>query len=187
MSHLHSSSVAPCLLETWHLTESQLFYWLLKQCGEETLAFDLLQETFLRALQKQKGFCDIQNQRAWLFRVAANLLTDERRQSHKLDYNYNFEVCDDNSEEPPVVDSLAQCLPKALKRLPPNDKAIIESCDLNGMSQKDFAQHAGLTLPAAKSRLQRARTKLRETLKSQCQIHLDEQQRVCCFVPNKEK
>jgi RNA polymerase sigma-70 factor (ECF subfamily) len=186
MSDTNPSSAVPCLLETWHLTESELFRWLRKQCGDEALAFDLLQETFLRALQKQKGFCDIQNQRAWLFRVAANLLTDERRQSNKFAYEHNFETHAGDKDETPVVDSLAQCLPKALKRLSATDKAIIESCDLQGMSQKAFAQQAGLSLPATKSRLQRARIKLRDTLKSQCQIRLDDQQRVCCFFPKND-
>ncbi|MGY5650222.1 sigma factor-like helix-turn-helix DNA-binding protein [Vibrio cincinnatiensis] len=83
----------------------------------------------------------------------------------------------------PTVDSLAQCLPKALRRLDPVDKMIIEACDLNGMSQHAFAQQHGLSLSATKSRIQRAREKLRQTLKTQCQIRFDDQQRVCCFVP----
>ncbi|RBM47914.1 hypothetical protein DLR65_13880 [Vibrio tarriae] len=36
------------------------------------MSFDLLQDTFLKALQQRQAFCDIQNQIAWLYRVARN-------------------------------------------------------------------------------------------------------------------
>lgn len=179
--------VRPCLLEIWHLSETGLFRWLLKQCHDQDLAFDLLQETFLRALQQEQAFCTITNQRAWLFRVAANLLNDQWRAAELLSFNEPLlEQVEDKVEPSPAVDSLAQCLPKALRRLTPEDKMIIEACDLNGMSQQAFAKQQGLTLSATKSRIQRAREKLRQILKTQCQIRFDEQQNVCCFIPRQD-
>jgi len=183
MNSTHSTPV-PCLLDTWHRSESTLFRWLVKQCQDHDLAFDLLQETFLRALQQERAFCDITHQRAWLFRVSANLLADQWRANEKLSFDQQWlEKAVEMDDLAPTVDSLAQCLPKALRRLEPADKMIIEACDLNGMSQYAFAQQHGLSLSAAKSRIQRAREKLRQTLKTQCQIRFDDQQRVCCFVP----
>jgi RNA polymerase sigma-70 factor, ECF subfamily len=186
ISNTQSPALMPCLLETWHLTESQLFRWLVKQCHSEDLAFDLLQETFLRALQQKQAFCEIENQKAWLFRVASHLLMDEWRHSQK------FDIRDDEANldriEPPVniepIDSLAQCLPKALAMLSPDDRLIIERCDIHGESQQAFAEQYGLTLSAAKSRIQRARNKLRSILKENCQIRYDENQKVCCFFPS---
>lgn len=180
-----ASQAAPCLLEAWQLLEPELFLWLLKKSQSETLAFDLLQETFLRALQQHNGFCDIANQRAWLYKVSANLLKDEwRRSAKKVALS---EIVADNIEEKIAiispVDSLTQCLPKALDRLTNEDRVIIESCDIKGMSQQEFARSYGLTISASKSRLQRARIKLKQTLKAHCQIRFDEQQKVCCFFP----
>ncbi|MGY5450533.1 sigma-70 family RNA polymerase sigma factor [Agarivorans sp. MS3-6] len=185
MSDICDSLTVPCLLDTWHLTESELYYWLLKQSANQDIAFDLLQETFLRALQQKKAFCDIKNQRSWLFRVARNLYVDMLRQSKRLSYDDGLllSAYADTTEEQPVVDSLAQCLPIALKQLSPADQNIIEACDLKGMAQQQFANQHGLSLSATKSRIQRARNKLKLTLKKQCQIRLDEQQRVCCYVP----
>ncbi|MCG3728133.1 sigma-70 family RNA polymerase sigma factor [Vibrio cincinnatiensis] len=183
MNSTHSTPV-PCLLDTWHRSESTLFRWLVKQCQDHDLEFDLLQDTFLRALQQEYAFCDITHQRAWLFRVSANLLADQWRANEKLSFDEQWlEKAVEMDDLAPTVDSLAQCLPKALRRLEPADKMIIEACDLNGMSQYAFAQQHGLSLSAAKSRIQRAREKLRQTLKTQCQIRFDDQQRACCFVP----
>ncbi|CAM3758073.1 ECF RNA polymerase sigma factor SigE [Vibrio aerogenes CECT 7868] len=180
----HSSAV-PCLSRTWHLSESVLFHWLLRLCGDQDLAFDLLQETFLRALSQDKDFCTIKNQQAWLFRVARNLLTDEQRKKHQFttDADITFDILPDVPQELPPVDSLAQCLPKALGKMSAEDRAIIEACDLQGMGQQQYAASHNLTLPAAKSRIQRARLRLREILKTQCRIRFDEHQKVCCFFP----
>jgi RNA polymerase sigma-70 factor (ECF subfamily) len=180
-----ATQAMPCLLETWHLSESLLFHWLIKQCHDEDMAFDLLQETFLRALLQENAFCDIDNRRAWLFRVAVNLLNDQWRMKAKVNFDDQvFTYISVESEQLTPIDSLAQCLPKVLLRINSADKLIIEACDLNGMSQQEFAQKNGLTLSATKSRIQRARNKLKQTLKTQCQIRFDEQQRVCCFIPS---
>ena len=176
------------ILETWHLSESALFRWLLKQCCDEDLAFDLLQETFLRALKQEKSFCEIANQQAWLFRVARNLLTDEWRKATKFEAGGLLaqQRLPDLPEALPPVDSLAQCLPKALAKLSQTDRSIIEACDLQGVSQHQYAAQHGLSLPATKSRIQRARIRLKDILKTQCQIRFDEHQNVCCFFPERD-
>jgi RNA polymerase sigma-70 factor (ECF subfamily) len=83
------------------------------------------------------------------------------------------------------VESLADCLPRALTELSADDREAITLCDLEGMSQEAYAQRKGLSLPGAKSRVQRARRRLREHLGTACQVRFDEAGRVCCFVPRK--
>ncbi|NNN44714.1 sigma-70 family RNA polymerase sigma factor [Vibrio sp. 1-1(7)] len=176
------TSVVPCLMETWHFSESELYRWLLKQTGDSDLSFDLLQDTFLKALQQKQAFCDIQNQRAWLYRVARNMLIDKQRKTNQEQFQ---ELSDNESiwqeHELSAVDSLAQCLPKALSNLTESEREIIKQCDLQGLTQQAFAEQNGLTLVATKSRIQRARQKLKHILQTQCHIRFDEQQRVCCF------
>jgi RNA polymerase sigma-70 factor (ECF subfamily) len=179
------NNVAPCLLSTWEMVENSLYQWLYKQSNDEALALDILQETFLRGLQRDNSFCDIENQKAWLFRVASNLLTDEWRKQSRLE---SLEVMDYanlihplNMDDPVV--GLVQCLPKALACLTAEEREVIERCDLQGIKQQDFAASAGLSLPAVKSRVQRARTKLKQHLNTNCSIRFDEFNRVCCFFP----
>lgn len=180
-----SQGAVPCLLTTWETTETELYYWLVKQTADESVAADLLQETFLKALQQQRSFCDIDNQKAWLYRVAHNLLVDSQRREGKrshIDISDIELVCEE--VETPTVDKLCQCLPKALNKLSTCDRTIITECDLLGCSQQQFAKQHQLTLTATKSRIQRARTKLRDVLLKQCHIVLDEQQKVSSFHPD---
>ena len=50
---------------------------------------------------------------------------------------------------------------KAVSRLPQSYRAVLELCDLEHVSLNEAAAKLGLTLPAAKTRLYRARKKLR--------------------------
>ena len=181
----HKPEVAPCLLRTWQTLETEIYHWLLKQTEDEALSSDLLQETFLKALQLESEFCSINNQKAWLYRVAHNLLVDNKRREDRhfdLDITKIDIVCD--VEERPTVDKLSQCLPKALKQLNEQDRTIITQCDLQGCSQQQFAQENHLSLTATKSRIQRARNKLRAILLKQCHIRFDEHHQVCSFHPD---
>ena len=48
------------------------------------------------------------------------------------------------------------------------------------MSQVAYAETRGLSLPATKARILRARQRLRDTLTSQCLINRDASGRICC-------
>ncbi len=179
-----ASKVRPCLLEAWQDFQQPLADWLLAQTRGSDLANDVLQEVFLRALRQNEKFCRIDNPRAWLFRVAKNCLHDHHRLHQRLECGEpHFEHLDSAPEVMAKVDGLAECLPRVLLELSDSDRHIIQCCDIDGMSQKLYAQQQGLSLSAAKSRLQRARQKLRQQLVSACQVRFDEQQQVCCYTP----
>ncbi|MBU1395994.1 MAG: sigma-70 family RNA polymerase sigma factor [Gammaproteobacteria bacterium] len=170
-----------CLLSAWDSHESELRAWLRGRLGNPHDAEDMLQDLFLKSMRQDKQFCEIANARAWLFEVARNALADRLRL--KKD---QVELPDDlaaEHEETPAVESLAACLPRALSELSEEDRDAITRCDLEGMSQEDYARLKGITLPGAKSRVQRARKRLREHLNDACQVKLNAAGKVCCFVP----
>ena len=70
-----------------------------------------------------------------------------------------------------------------LSELSASDREAITLCDLQGMAQADFARAKGLSLSAAKSRVQRARVRLRAQMSVACQVTLDDTGRVADFVP----
>jgi len=183
----NENSTVPCLLKAWHQHQSPLSLWLKSQTHDDSLAQDILHDVFIRAMAQQKAFCKIENSKAWLFKVASNLLIDYARKQKNLSLVETQEL--DGSESPTtdkdVIDKLAHCLPRVLNELAPQDSRLLKDCDINGMSQQEFATRHGLTLSATKSRLLRARLKLKQQLSSSCQVKLDENQNVCCYTPRK--
>jgi len=170
-----------CLIRAWDKHEAELRGWLISQLGSTTDAEDLLQDVFEKAMLQGEQFCSIDNARAWLFRVVRNALVDRYRMQR-----YQVELPDDLSLDEPesdAVESLSECLPRVLLELSKEDREVITLCDLEGMSQQHFADFKGISLPAAKSRVQRARRRLRQTLETNCQVRMNDVGNVCCFVP----
>jgi RNA polymerase sigma-70 factor, ECF subfamily len=172
-----------CLLTAWDSHERELRAWLYSRLRNPHDAEDMLQDLFLKAMRQDQQFCEIANARAWLFEVARNAIADRLRL--KKDQVELPEDLAAEQEETPAVESLAVCLPRALSELSDEDRDAITRCDLEGMSQDDYAKLKGLTLPAAKSRVQRARRRLREHLSEACQVKFDAAGKVCCFVPRR--
>lgn len=170
-----------CLTTAWTAHEPELRGWLRHRLGNPAEADDLLQDLFLKALRQGDRFCSIQNARAWLFEVARNTLADKLRVSH--DMVGLREDLPAPLDEPDAVDSLIACLPRVLSELSPEDREAITSCDLQGMSQTDYAAAQGLNLSAAKSRIQRARQRLKQRMSQVCQVQIDEAGHVADFVP----
>jgi RNA polymerase sigma-70 factor (ECF subfamily) len=171
-----------CHNKAWQQHKAEIQGFLAHRAGSAADADDLLQEVFLKALLQGKSFCGLDDPRAWLFHVARNLLIDRLRLAKE-----QVPLPDDLSAESipgdAPVDLLSHCLQRVLTELSAEDREAILLCDMQGILQKDYARHLGLTLPTAKSRLQRARLRLRAQLAEACQVKFDAAGKVCCFVP----
>ncbi len=173
-----------CVVAAWGAHEAELRGFLTRQLGDPALAEDLLQETFVRALAAGSKFCSLDNPRAWLYRVARSRLIDHmRRLGTRPAATIPPEELPANVEEIPAVERLDVCLPRALAALQPADREAIERCDLDGLPQPRFASEQGLSIPGAKSRVQRARKRLKAELVRRCQVNFDESGHICCLVP----
>ncbi len=170
-----------CLITAWNMHEAELLNFIRHKLTNPSEAEDLLHDVFLKAWAQGDNFCSILNARAWLFEVTRNTLIDRMRGARN-------EVAlpeDIPAIEPELfaVDGLANCLPRVLSELSEEDREAIRRCDLEGMPQAVFAKLKGLSLPGAKSRIQRARQRLRARMSTACKVRLDEAGHVCCFVP----
>ena len=172
-----------CLTTAWTAHQSELNGWLRRRLGNPAEADDLLQDLFVKALRQGERFCSVRNARAWLFEVARNTLADKLRVARDT-----VQLPEDlaaSPEEVDTVDSLTACLPRVLSELSAEDREAITLCDLQGMAQAEFAIARGLSLSAAKSRVQRARQRLKQRMTQVCQVQLDHAGRVSDFVPRR--
>lgn len=117
--------------------------------------------------------------------MTRNTLTDRLRVSrNSLPLPEDLDELPAPTEPEEPLDTLAHaCLPRVLSELDTQDREAIELCDLQGMTQAEYARLKNLSLPAAKSRVQRARQRMRERMTSACQLRFDPAGRVDDFVP----
>jgi RNA polymerase sigma-70 factor (ECF subfamily) len=170
-----------CVLNAWREHESELLGYLVRCLSDKHLADDLLQEVFVKALTQGHGFCSLNNPRAWLFQVARNALVDQQRLGKKA-VPLPHDLVEESDDASPV-DVLSECLERVLSELPDEDHEILRQCDIEGAKQQAFAEEHGLSLSAVKSRILRARRRLREVMIRNCQVRFDEIGKVCCHVP----
>ena len=170
-----------CLQAAWNTHATELRHWTSRRLADSAEVEDLLQDLFLKAMRQGERFCSVDNARAWLFEVARNALTDRlraRRDSEAL-----HDDLPETVEETATVDQLVSCLPRVLSELNEEDREAITWCDLQGMPQAEFARLKDLSVSGAKSRLQRARERLRTRMTTACQVKQDDSGQVVDFIP----
>ncbi len=173
------------MTRAWTAHQRELRAFLRHALHDESVVDDVLQDTFLKALRAGRDFCRLDDPRAWLYRVARNTLTDRLRTAHRHDPLDGLadELAQPEAEPAAAVDALAGCLERVLGELAADDALILRACDLDGMTQREFAERHGLSLAAAKSRLLRARRRARDRLTCACQVRFDDEGRVDGHVP----
>ena len=170
-----------CLNQAWRLHEPELRGWATHRLGNKQDAEDLLQDLFIKALRQGERFCSVHNARAWLFKVARNTLADRLRVArHTVELPEDLSI---ETEEVATVDALTACLPRVLAELGAQDREAITLCHLQGIAQAQYAERKGLSLSAAKSRLQRARVRMKQHMTLACKVQTDEAGHVLDFVP----
>jgi len=170
-----------CVLEAWQAHEAELRHWLLGRLGDAGQADDILQDVFVKALREGGHFCQLDSPRAWLYQVARHAVIDHHRLTKAT-------VPGEETLAQPVttgrpVDALASGLRQSLDALDPDDRDVILRCDIEGQTQAAYATAHQLTLPAVKSRIQRARARLRQHLVQHATVRFDPTGQVCCHGP----
>ncbi len=181
-----SSPSFDCVLRAWRAHEAELQGFLARQLTDRDAADDVLQDVFVKALRQGKGFCDLDSPRAWLFQVARNALIDAAR-ARRPSADLPEGIPAPAPEERAAVDELDGCIARNLPLLEHVDRDILQACDLGGQTVRAYAVEQGIGLPAAKSRLLRARQRLRESVIAHCGVRFDPGGQVCCHVPQDQR
>lgn len=142
-------------------------------CGDRTLAEDVTQETWLRAVRdwRRKGPPD--QPLAWLHTVARNLLASyyRRHRPAPLDSvspGQLLAAFDDGRAAESAEMSVVVC--HALARLPATEARLLEAFHFDDHRVSKIAEMFGLSERAVEGRLRRARQRLRRELESVMKI-----------------
>lgn len=141
-------------------------------------AEDVLQESFMKAYSNLDSFQGQSRFYTWLVRISVNeaLMKLRKRKSDRtvsLDEPHETEedtvtreiaVWDDDPEKRYSRDELREILDRAVDSLKPGFRTVFVLRDIEELSTEETAETLGISVPAVKSRLLRARLQLRERL-----------------------
>lgn len=128
------------------------------QVGNQHDTQDILQEVFIRYLEKSPVFKDEEHEKAWLLKVTHHLCIDFLRFRKKHRYLDLSQI-----EDVIVIPEDKQVI-KELFQLPPKQKSVLILHYLEGYHIKEIAEIMGVSSNAVKKRLQRGREMLRKKL-----------------------
>ncbi len=143
--------------------------------GQPQAAEDMTQDAFISAYKSLNRFRG-GSFKSWLMRIVTNRCYDELRRRKRRPQSSLEEITDEN-EAPAFLRSpetgpegqqqrveLAQAIEDCLAGLPDDQRVTAVLCDIEGYDYNEIAQITASTLGTVKSRISRARRKLRDCL-----------------------
>lgn len=173
----------------WEQYNQRLAAFIRSRVGDDD-ADDILQEVFIRVHRHLCCQTNWEKPESWFYQIARNLIIDHyRRRREMLAVPENLAAEPDLAEEAPES-ILALSLSDLVKKLPEPYRQALLLTEYQGLSQKELAESQGISLSGAKSRVQRAREKLKDMLLNCCHFEFDRRgrvvdyyQRCCCCAP----
>jgi RNA polymerase sigma-70 factor (ECF subfamily) len=157
---------------------NNIYRLAIKMLNQQQDAEDVLQETFIKAYRGLKAFDGRSKLSTWLFRIATNEALMVIRRKHPEFVSIDEPIDTEEGEQEPIQIVDWCCLPEeellseesrerldeAVQKLPEKLKVVFLLRDINDLSTHETAEILGLTDTAVKTRLSRARLRLREEL-----------------------
>lgn len=160
------------------LYSNQIYRMALKMLNDPQDAEDVLQETFIKALRSISNFEGRASLSTWLYRIAVNEALMILRKRRQDTVSIDEQPEDEEGEREPIQIVDWCCLPEhelmggesrkfldqSVQRLSPALRSVFVLRDVEGLSVRDTAEALGISEAAVKTRLLRARLRLREDL-----------------------
>jgi len=132
-------------------------------------AEDVVQDTFVRVLERRGRLAEIREMRVWLVRIAWNLALDRRRRIRPEQFDAGFaesltgrDVAADKALD--EAQRMAAVL-RELERLPRGERHVLLLAGVEELGTAEMAEVLGRSESGVRALLFRARTRLRERLK----------------------
>ena len=145
-------------------------------CGDAQLAEDAAQEAFIQAWLKLSTYHPHSSLRNWLYRIAVNITIDIlRKEKHFSQHGLPEQMSTPEPTPEAMLTSQerANWVQKAVLSLPPACRAVLVLREYEGLSYQEIASTLNIPVGTVMSRLNYARTLLKETLKPQLSSHVE--------------
>ena len=165
--------------ELMGLHEKRMYAVALRMCGNVEDAQDCLQEAMLRVYRSISGFKEESSFATWVYRITMNACLDELRRRKKrpstsldtmLEAGWSPVDTGDTPERYALRKEVRGTIQRFIGELPEEMRAAVVLRDIQGYAYDEIASILGTNVGTVKSRISRAREKLREKISSQSEL-----------------
>lgn len=177
MSQSESPSVesearpAPAVVRVLVENHRQFLAFLERRVGSRATAEDLLQEAFVRGMDKLDTLRSDESAVAWFYRLLRNAIIDHRRRKGAVERKlaaFGQEVEQHAEPEAELQQAICRCVAELASTLKEEYADALRAIEVEGVSVKDFAERAQITASNAGVRIFRAREALRKQVVRSC-------------------
>ncbi len=154
--------------------QHSLYSYILYTVRDNGLAEDIFQETFMKAIItiQQGKYTESGKFKAWINRIARNLIIDHFRQkksentvsndAYEVDLFNNPSLCEETVETKMVRTQVLNDVRMLVDRLPDNQKEVVEMRYYKNLSFKEIADVTGVSINTALGRMRYAILNMRK-------------------------
>jgi RNA polymerase sigma-70 factor (ECF subfamily) len=171
--------------QIWETFHDPLFQFIRKRVPDEETAEDLLQDVFLKIHQQIESLKEAKKLESWIYQITRHAIIDyyrSKRSTVRLEepevLQLPMELPDDD-----IVSELFPSVRVMVNSLPEQDRQALVLTEYQGLTQKEFGERLGLSFSGAKSRVQRARERLKQQLLACCHFELDRRKHIIDYQP----
>lgn len=164
-----------------------LLRYITARVRQPEIAEDLVQDVLLKASRQLSALRSGEAMSAWLFQIARRRVADHFRTARDtLEFHETLhaeESSPADPEETVLHEGLTAYIRSVVEGLPPIYRDALLATEYAGHTQADLARTVGISLPAAKSRVQRARALMRAEMERCCRWEADKYGHVIGITP----
>ncbi len=149
--------------------QKELLGYVIKKVKDKSLAEDIVHDVFIKVQTKSAQIKDNDKVFAWIYRITRNTIIDHFRLQSRI---IKASDVDWGSDKQYLNQCVERCLTEKLATLPEKYRQALELSEVQGLSQLDLATRLNISYSGAKSRVQRARQMLKETMEKEYRVKL---------------
>lgn len=167
--------------QIWRSYHQKLLSFIKARVDSCIDAEDLLQDIFLKVSRQIGQLEDDTKVESWLFQVTRNSIIDYYRSKKVMSELPEWLTVPETDPNETIRHELSACLVPLIKQLPEKYQQAMLVSEIEGKTQQQLATEINLSLPAAKSRVQRGRKLLQEKIHACCEFELSADNQVTDF------
>ncbi|MDL2214575.1 sigma-70 family RNA polymerase sigma factor [Dysgonomonas sp. OttesenSCG-928-M03] len=160
--------------ELLHRHQKNVYNYIYFIIRNRELAEDIFQETFVKAIMtiKQGRYTENGKFRAWIMRIAHNLIIDHFRQEKnentvsndgvEIDLLNDATLCENTIEDKLVQSQIIMDIRKLVAYLPDSQREVLEMRYYQGLSFKEISEQKGVSINTALGRMRYAILNMRK-------------------------
>ena len=165
-----------CIESIWAEFSPPLKNFIRNRVKHDQDVDDILQNVFLKIHRNISSLKEADKIHAWVYSITrhelANFYRTRKFESDITEFPEDI-MSDSEDKVASANNEIAQCLIPMINHLPEKYKQALILTEFQNLTQKELSERMDLSMSGAKSRVQRARLKLKEMLLGCCQLEFD--------------